>query len=176
MNAVLIYLDSNDRRLSDHLENWCPPRWIRFWMVWSTKLGDGWLWAFVAMTLIWRGEHATFVAAGLACCAANIAMIALKRRFRRCRPRAQAANQLFQLVRADLSGFDGFSFPSGHTMNAFAISVVLLAMHPRLLPVLAFAATSIGASRVVLRMHFVTDVVAGAILGAAIGSVVLRAM
>ena len=79
------------------------------------------------------------------------------------------------MVRADLSSFDSFSFPSGHTMNAFAIGTVLSSMHPALFPAMLFVAMSVGASRLVLRLHFLTDVLAGAVLGVTIGSLVCRA-
>ncbi|MBX7184203.1 MAG: phosphatase PAP2 family protein [Vicinamibacteria bacterium] len=175
MNAVLTYLGNSDRRLSDRFADWSPPRWLRLWMLSATRLGDGWLWAFIALGLLAAGDYGVLAAASAACGLANGIMIALKRKFRRSRPCGQGINQFFQLVKADLSAFDGFSFPSGHTMNAFAIGTVLSRMHPSLLPVMAFMATSIAASRLVLRMHFLTDILAGAFLGVAIGGFVCRA-
>jgi undecaprenyl-diphosphatase len=67
---------------------------------------------------------------------------------------------------------DRFSFPSGHALNAFAIgSVIALAFPNIAVPVLAVAA-SVGASRVVLGLHWLSDVLAGAVGGALIGSAV----
>lgn len=175
MNAVLTYLDTSDRRVSDRFADWSPPRWFRFWMVSATRLGDGWLWAFIALVLLATADYGVLAAASLACSAANGAMIVLKKRFRRSRPCGQGANQFFHLVKADLSAFDSFSFPSGHTMNAFAIGTVLSSMHPALLPAMTFVAMSVAASRLVLRMHFLTDVLAGALLGVTIGGLVCRA-
>jgi undecaprenyl-diphosphatase len=177
MNAVLVYLDSGDRRLFYRLSCWTPPHWFRLWMLIATRLGDGWLWILVALALLVARDYAALVAAGLACGVANIAMILLKRRFKRCRPRRQdRTNHLAQLVRADLSAFDDFSFPSGHTLNAFAIGTVLSSLHPALFPAMVFAAMSVGASRVFLGMHFVTDVLAGAVLGVGIGRMICGVM
>jgi undecaprenyl-diphosphatase len=61
-----------------------------------------------------------------------------------------------------------FSFPSGHTLHAFA-NATLIALHcpPAAVPVLLFAAC-VGASRVFLAAHFTSDVLAGMLLGIAI--------
>jgi undecaprenyl-diphosphatase len=64
---------------------------------------------------------------------------------------------------------DQFSFPSGHTMTAFAIALVVSYFYPALEGPLYFLAISIGFSRVVLGMHFLSDVLAGAVLGSALG-------
>jgi undecaprenyl-diphosphatase len=65
---------------------------------------------------------------------------------------------------------DRFSFPSGHALNAFAIgSVIALAFPLAAVPVLAVAA-SVAASRVVLGLHWLSDVLAGALVGLVIGT------
>jgi undecaprenyl-diphosphatase len=174
MNAVLAYIDTGDRRFSGRLADWNPPRWFRFWMITATRLGDGWLWFFIALSLLAAHDYRVLTAAGLACSAANVVMIFLKRKFRRSRPGANRTNHFLQMAKADLSDFDCFSFPSGHTMNAFAIGAVLSSMHPALFPAMTFVAMSVAASRIVLRMHFLTDVLAGALLGMMIGGFVCR--
>ena len=171
MNAVLAYIDNSDRRVSGRLADWNPPHWFRVWMLLATRLGDGWLWALIAVALLALGDFGALSAAFLACCGANGVMIVLKKKFRRSRPCPSLNNAFFQVLRADLSAFDDFSFPSGHTMNAFAIGTVLSLLHPALLPSMAFVAMNVAASRVFLRMHFVTDVLVGALLGSLIGSV-----
>src|SRR5438067_3349094 len=64
---------------------------------------------------------------------------------------------------------DQFSFPSGHSMTAFAVAVPLSLSYPALEPGLLFCAFSIALSRLMLGLHFLSDVVAGSLLGAAIG-------
>ena len=62
-----------------------------------------------------------------------------------------------------------FSFPSGHTMASFAAAAVLLHVDKRLgFPALVLAAF-IGFSRLYLFVHFPSDVLAGAALGALTG-------
>ncbi len=65
MNAVLTYLDTGDRRVSDRFADWSPPRWFRFWMLSATRLGDGWLWAFVALGLLATADYGVLAAASL---------------------------------------------------------------------------------------------------------------
>jgi undecaprenyl-diphosphatase len=64
---------------------------------------------------------------------------------------------------------DQYSFPSGHTMTACAMAVAVAHFYPEYLPWLALAAASIGASRIILGMHFLTDVLVGALIGALLG-------
>lgn len=64
-----------------------------------------------------------------------------------------------------------YSFPSGHTAIAFAGSVALLRSRTRWgIPAVILAAL-IGLSRLYLYVHYPTDVLCGALLGAACGVV-----
>ena len=62
---------------------------------------------------------------------------------------------------------DEYSFPSGHACAAMAVGATIAPTLP-LLPGVGVLALAIfvGASRVYLRVHFVTDVVVGLLLGA----------
>jgi undecaprenyl-diphosphatase len=64
---------------------------------------------------------------------------------------------------------DQFSFPSGHAMTSFAIAASVSHFYPDLQVCLLFSAVSVAVSRIVLGMHFLTDVVIGALIGAALG-------
>lgn len=60
---------------------------------------------------------------------------------------------------------DPFSFPSGHTAAATAVAASLAFAEPGLAPLVVPLAGLIGYSRVRLRVHYVSDVLAGAALG-----------
>lgn len=167
MNGVLGYVNDSDLRLSGRLRTWKPPRWFRIWMVTATRLGDGWVWLAIAILLAAGGgpHHRALAAGAVAASMASSALMLLKRRFRRPRPCDLVPHPLF----GDIKPPDRFSFPSGHTMNAFAINTVLALQYPLLAPLLGVVAASIAASRVVLGLHFVSDVIVGALLGTGIG-------
>ncbi|HEY7412261.1 MAG TPA: phosphatase PAP2 family protein [Vicinamibacteria bacterium] len=167
MHGLLAYVTASDLRVCERVHAWPPPRWFRAWMVGATRFADGWGWLALAVGLIlaapggWRavgaGSIASVLASGL--------LVTLKRRFRRERP-CDVLPPVFFRVKAP----DRFSFPSGHTMNAFAVCTVLALQYPLGLPLLAFLAVSVGASRVALGLHYVSDVAAGAVLGAGVGA------
>lgn len=60
---------------------------------------------------------------------------------------------------------DQYSFPSGHTLHAVSFSLVAIHYFPVLAWLLVPLATLIAMSRVVLGLHFPTDVLAGALIG-----------
>ncbi|MDD4979150.1 MAG: phosphatase PAP2 family protein [Gallionella sp.] len=61
---------------------------------------------------------------------------------------------------------DQFSFPSGHTMHAVAFSIIAVSYYPGLLWVVAPFALLVALSRPILGLHYPSDVLAGAALGA----------
>ena len=68
------------------------------------------------------------------------------------------------------------SFPAGHAATAFAGAVLLTAVVPRLWPAFFAFAALIGFSRIYDGVHYPTDVVAGALLGAAVGGLAALAL
>ena len=116
---------------------------------------------FSLLLLALPGTRALGVATALANLASHLAVQALKRSVVRRRPHLHGDFDPLAAVP------DAFSFPSGHTAAVTAVVFpLLLARHPlglALLPVVPLVA----ASRVYLRVHYVTDVAAGFALGLA---------
>ena len=129
-----------------------------------SRLADGPLWVALIVLLPWLsdagGREAVLM---LALGAVNLGVYyALKRSTRRQRPFERCDD-----IHACLKVPDAFSFPSGHTLHAFAFAMLLAAFHPPLAPLLWGFAVLVGLSRVVLGLHFPSDVVSGALLGTA---------
>jgi undecaprenyl-diphosphatase len=161
------YIENRDHRVMRRMNRWKAPRWIRFWMLAATRMGDGWLWYSLGTILVLVGGPHRYAAVGAAGCAAIGGVLvfkALKKLSRRLRP-CQLEPHCWSKVLPP----DQFSFPSGHTMTAFAIALVVSYFYPSLEGPMYFLAISIAFSRVVLGMHFLSDVLAGAVLGSALG-------
>ena len=97
--------------------------------------------------------------------AAGLADDVLKIVFGRARP--------YLWLAGDDSGFGFFrysakfaSFPSGHTTTSFAAALAIGMVLPRYKPWFLLAAFLIAVSRIVLDVHYLSDVIAGALLGA----------
>jgi undecaprenyl-diphosphatase len=170
VNAILARIDASDARVSIRIRRWAPAPWLCFCILAATRFGDGWGWLAFAVLLA-RTDRAALFAGGAAALLATTVFMVLKRCLRRPRPCQGEPHPLF-----DVRAPDCFSFPSGHTLNAFAVATVLALRYPSAAPLLTLLAAGIGVSRVLLGLHYVSDVVAGAALGAAVGGGVFLLM
>jgi undecaprenyl-diphosphatase len=166
-NAMFSYIATRDHRLMQRVNRWRAPRWIRVWMICATRGGDGWLWyAMGLIVAIFGGAHRleAIGAAALSSASGIGLFIKLKRVFNRRRPSAIVPH-----CWATLLPPDQFSFPSGHTITAFAVAIPLLHFYPTLTMGLIFCACSIALSRIMLGLHFLSDVVVGGAIGISLG-------
>src|ERR1700741_4811693 len=161
------FIDRRDHRLMRRMNRWRAPRWIRIWVIAATRMGDGWIWYGLGIVLLAYGGPQRFVAVGTAGSAAVLGIFvfkALKKLSARPRP-CQIEPHCWSKILPP----DKFSFPSGHTMTAFSIALVISYFYPSLEAMLLFLALNIAVSRIVLGMHFLSDVLAGMVLGVALG-------
>ena len=158
---------AGDYGLMRRVNRWRAPRWIRLWMICATRGGDGWLWYMLGALLLMFGGHLRLEAVGAGALSAGagiVVFLKLKRWTGRKRPCAIEPH-----CWATLLPPDQFSFPSGHSITAFAIAVAVGSFYPVLLAALLFCALSVAVSRVLLGMHFLSDVTAGAAIGSLLG-------
>jgi undecaprenyl-diphosphatase len=108
------------------------------------------------------GERRLGVAMLIANAVSHLAVQVLKRVVQRPRP-CDAGGQTLAAIAIP----DPYSFPSGHAAAATALAVMASVVHSWVAPVALRVAGLVAASRVLLRVHHLSDVLAGAALGAA---------
>ena len=161
LRTMLARLTTHDHRLLGALSRREAPPWVDRSFRWVTHLGGATASIAVALLLIAlpSTRHLGFVA-GMANLLSHLAVQALKRTVVRPRPSVRLPQ-----VTALTNLPDHFSFPSGHAAAAMSLAIPVLLAEPLVGIPLLLLALAVGASRVYLRVHYVTDVVVGQTLG-----------
>lgn len=129
----------------------------------ASRLGDGVAWyaLLIVLPLVFgQAAWGPVLAMGLTGLLGVLLYKWLKNSLLRERPYASH----FQ-VQPAARPLDRYSFPSGHTMHATAFCVQLAQYYPEVLWLTVPFALSVAASRVVLGLHYPSDVLAGALVG-----------
>jgi undecaprenyl-diphosphatase len=146
-----------------------PP--VRAFFAAVSRLGDGPLWYALMLAVAAFDESAGWrIALLMAATGATGAALYrfLKTRLVRERPFISHAGILCGTV-----PLDRYSFPSGHTLHAVSFSILAVAHYPWLLAALLPLTLCLAASRVVLGLHYPSDVLAGGAIGAALAGTAL---
>ncbi|MEJ2054777.1 MAG: phosphatase PAP2 family protein [Calditrichaceae bacterium] len=128
-----------------------------------SKIGDGPLYIIVGISLVLKPDEIglNLLFAGLLAFTIELPVYFIVKRYvKRLRPFEKMDNIKHLIVPPDK-----YSFPSGHTAAAFVMATVFSYHFPAVSPWLYLAASLIGFSRLYLRVHFPTDVMAGVTLG-----------
>lgn len=149
------------------IHHWRAPYWFRLFMIVASRAGDSWIWYGLGARILLFGGTARFAAVTAAALASTLGIavyLVLKKVTRRKRPCAIEPHCWARLLPPDQ-----YSFPSGHTITAFSIAASLSVFYPSLEIPLLCCAGCVAASRIILGMHFLSDVVAGAAIGTVLG-------
>ncbi len=137
--------------------------------LWVSRMGDGWLYLIIGMgawfTLGW--EQGYFAALLLGYAIERPVYYVLKNSLRRDRPFHVLA------IKNQVSPSDQFSFPSGHTSAAFMFATITASFFPMLAIPLGIWALLVGFSRIVLGVHYPTDVMVGVVMGVSLAQLAL---
>jgi len=160
-----------DARLCVVANRWGARRAVGIFFSIVSRLGDGVFWySLMAVLALLDGMRGVYVALqmGLTGLVALLLYRLLKRYTRRPRPFRTCPG-----VIAHLPPLDEFSFPSGHTLQAVGFTIVALAWYPGLAPLLLPFTALIAASRVILGLHYPSDVLAAIAIGSGLGTLSL---
>jgi undecaprenyl-diphosphatase len=168
MAAVIEHLDGLDIELCRRINRLARTEGVRQYFRLVSKLGDGGFWIAMAFVLISiQGTPAlpTIARMALAAAIGIVVYKILKQNLARERP--YIAHGDIQLGAPPL---DRYSFPSGHTLHAVSFTIMLGNAEPVLLFLALPFAVLVASSRVILGLHYPSDVLVGAMLGAALAA------
>jgi undecaprenyl-diphosphatase len=160
-----------DNSLSHRMRIRREQRAVWFLSVFLAHSGDSWFWA-AGLSLVWflsRGEwhnRAAYLVVCILCMA--IFVLAVKFTVRRSRPAGDWG--------AIYRNTDPHSFPSGHAARAFLLAILAAGLGPTWFAwALVLWAPLVCLSRVIMGVHYLSDVAAGMVLGLGAGWLLLLA-
>lgn len=167
MRRRLLEMDarlSSSSRLADR------PSAVRILAAIFAHSGDSWFW-LLGLGLLWlAGDEfwkyrAAVLALGIAITA--VMVLAIKFTVRRQRPQGEWGRIYRQA--------DPHSFPSGHAARATMLALLALGLGPAWFGALLLIwAPLVGLARVTMGVHYLSDILAGMALGAALGFLIAR--
>ena len=169
MSQMLNRMQAWDSALCVSVSHTSKYSMVRAWFRVISRLGDGVFWyaLMLGILALEQGEGVKpvlhMLAAGLT---GTLIYKWLKHKTHRPRP-----YQVHQDVFVTGQALDRFSFPSGHTLHAVAFGMVALFYFPLLAIILMPFIVMVAMSRVILGLHYPSDVLAGATIGYAIAAI-----
>lgn len=172
MNRAQILLqriDLVEYRLCRSLNQAVASRALRRVFQLASRLGDGMIWYALVFALPLIYGHRALRPSLIMIVTGVVGLLLyklLKHKLHRERPYIRHAG-----ITLAMPPLDRYSFPSGHTLHAVSFTIQAVSFFPELAWVLVPLASLIAASRVVLGLHYPTDVLAGAGIGVALAEV-----
>lgn len=158
-----------DARLTARLRIAEQPGPLRAFSAVLAHSGDSWFW-LAGLALLWGfGTHywkSRALVLIVAILITAVVVFLVKLLFRRRRPEGQWGKFY--------RNTDPHSFPSGHAVRAAMLAVIMLGLGPLWLGVILLVwAPLVGLARVSMGLHYLSDVLAGMLMGLVIGGLVL---
>jgi len=165
MRLYLTRMNHIDSALCIKLSHASQYRLVRHWFRLMSRLGDGVFWYTMLLGILWvQGEPAWLPVLHIISTGLSGTLVYKWLKGKTLRPRPY---QVLQDVWLTGKPLDYFSFPSGHTLHATAFTYMTLAYYPTLALLVIPFSVMVAISRVVLGLHYPSDVLAGAVIGVA---------
>jgi len=174
MRLYLTWINRFDSALCIKVSRTSQYRLIRYWFRLVSRLGDGVFWYTLMVAILLNQGRSGFLPVLHIALTGLVATLLYKwLKGKTLRPRPYEVHQDVWLSGKPL---DKFSFPSGHTLHSVAFSGITLAYFPMLAWLLIPFTVMVGMSRVILGLHYPSDVLAGAVIGATVSSLSIPLM
>lgn len=163
-SATLVHrLGEIDILVSRHLNRTSKVRFIRTYFSAISRLGDGVFWYGLMLLIVVLDQDSGIPHAVQMLLTGLVGLLIYKLlKSRTVRPRPFVRSDDIELGTAPL---DQYSFPSGHTLHAFSFGLLACAHYPWLYVPLGIFVVQVALSRMILGLHYPTDVLAGALIG-----------
>ena len=128
-----------------------------------SRLGNGVIWYAIMLALPFIYGETGVLASIHMCVIGGVGLVLYKKMktsTHRLRPYA-----IDETIFKNVAALDKFSFPSGHTLHAVSFGLTLITYFPELTLLVIPFVILIGLSRLVLGLHYPTDVIMGVIIG-----------
>ena len=133
-----------------------------------SRLGDGLFWySLMLLILLFEGRDGLLPVLHMALAGLSGTLLYKWLKGKTLRPRPFEVHQDIFLTGKPL---DKFSFPSGHTLHAVVFGLVAINYYPALSFIIMPFVSMVALSRVVLGLHYPSDVITGAIIGSLIAA------
>lgn len=133
-----------------------------------SRLGDGLFWySLMLLILLFEGREGILPVLHMALAGLSGTLLYKWLKGKTLRPRPFEVHQDIFMTGKPL---DKFSFPSGHTLHAVVFGLVAINYFPALSFIIMPFVSMVALSRVVLGLHYPSDVLAGALIGSLIAA------
>jgi undecaprenyl-diphosphatase len=133
-----------------------------------SRLGDGLFWySLMLLILLFEGSEGLLPVLHMALAGLSGTLLYKWLKGKTLRPRPFEVHQDIFMTGKPL---DKFSFPSGHTLHAVVFGLVAINYFPALSFIIMPFVSMVALSRVVLGLHYPSDVLAGALIGSLIAA------
>ncbi|MEM8983581.1 MAG: phosphatase PAP2 family protein [Pseudomonadota bacterium] len=160
---TLAYVDAVESRLCVKINRFGSYKPVQAFFAMISRAGDWPFWVLIGVALfLMNGSAAARPAIHMVLTVAVGIWLykALKGKLLRERPYVSNGH-----IVVGTPALDRYSFPSGHTQQAICLTTMLASYAPELLPIIVPFAVLVALSRVILGLHYPTDVLAGAAIG-----------